>query len=177
MPSSTKVLKSEEREVISEPPGALVAGGMRAWWIALAIIILLVWGPRLGRSFWVDEAGTWWMAHDGPIAAIQKTWHWPGQSLLYSVIASLFCLPSGPFREFVLRIPSLLGVGVACYFLYRLAEQAIGRGAGFITLVLFTLNQVIYYTGTEARPYGLALGSWRRGCFLLGAIQLGRNTR
>ncbi len=167
MSSSIKALKSEDIDVASEPPSDLALGGMRAWWIALAIIVLLVWGPRLGRSFWVDEAGTWWMAHDGPIAAIQKTWHWPGQSLLYSVIASLFCLPPGPFREFVLRIPSLIGLGVACYFLYQLAEKAIGRGAGFITLVLFTLNQVTYYTGTEARPYGLALGAVAASCWAL----------
>jgi hypothetical protein len=167
MSSSIKVLKSEDIDAISEPPSDPVSDGMRAWWIALATVILLVWGPRLGRSFWVDEAGTWWMAHDGPIAAIQKTWHWPGQSLLYSVIASLFCLQTGPFREFVLRMPSLFGIGVACYFLYRLAEKAIGRGAGFITLVLFTLNPVIYYTGTEARPYGLALGAVAASCWAL----------
>src|SRR3954451_6762838 len=63
-----------------------------AMWIVLGVLVALIWGPRLLRSFWVDEAGTYWMAMGGPIAAIQKSWHWPGQSVLYSVVESFFCL-------------------------------------------------------------------------------------
>src|SRR4051794_3791694 len=71
-------------------------------WIVLGLLVALTWGPRLFRSFWVDEAGTYWMALGGPIAAMQKTWHWPGQSVLFSVIESVFCLKGGAFRELVL---------------------------------------------------------------------------
>jgi 4-amino-4-deoxy-L-arabinose transferase-like glycosyltransferase len=78
----------------------------------------------------------------GPIAAIQKSWHWPGQSVLYSVVESFFCLKGGAFRELVLRLPTLGGMLVAAYLLYRLAEEAIGNGAGIITVVLFVLNPV-----------------------------------
>src|SRR4051794_6440055 len=128
-------------------------------WVVLGLLVALIWGPRLFRSFWVDEAGTYWMAMGGPIAAIQKSWHWPGQSVLYSVVESFFCLNGGAFRELVLRLPTLGGMLLAAYLLYRLAEEAIGSGAGIVTVVLFTLNPVAIFVGTEARPYGLALAA------------------
>jgi Dolichyl-phosphate-mannose-protein mannosyltransferase len=128
-------------------------------WIVLGVLAALTWGPRLFRSFWVDEAGTYWMATGGPIAAIQKTWHWPGQSVLYSVIESFFCLKGGALRELVLRLPAFGGMLVATCLLYNLAEEAIGIGAGVLTTVLFVLNPVSIYVGTEARPYGLALAA------------------
>jgi hypothetical protein len=84
----------------------------------------------LTRSFWVDEAGTFWMVHEGAIRAVQKTWHWPGQSILYSVIASFFCFDGSPWRDALLRIPSLVGIAAAGYFLYRIAERRIGDRAG-----------------------------------------------
>src|SRR5947199_9912998 len=87
-------------------------------WTVLGILVLLVWGPRLLRSFWVDEAGTYWMAYKGPLVAIQRTWHWPGQSILYSLLESFFAVRSGPLREIVLRIPSLIGIAIAAYFQY-----------------------------------------------------------
>ncbi len=139
----------------------------RTIWILFSILVVLVWGPRLFRSFWVDEAGTFWMAHDGLVAAIQKTWHWPGQSILYSAIASFFCLNGGPLREFVLRIPSVLGVAAAGYFLYRLAEDAIGLGAGLVAVIILAFHPDIVPLATEARPYGLALGAVAASCWYL----------
>lgn len=125
-------------------------------WTLLGVLLFLVWGPRLLRSFWVDEAGTYWMACQGPLAAIQRTWHWPGQSVLYAVIESFFCLHSGPLREIVLRIPSLIGMAMAGYFTYRFAEELIGNGAGFLVATMFLLNPFAIEMGTQARPYALA---------------------
>src|SRR3954469_2343483 len=109
----------------------------RVFWLIIFLLLCLVLEPRLFRSFWVDEAGTFWMAHEGPIAAVQHTWHWPGQSILFAVISSFFTLQSGPLREFTLRIPALFGLLGAFYFVYRLAEAAIGKGSGSIAVALF----------------------------------------
>lgn len=128
-------------------------------WAILGVLLFLVWGPRLLRSFWVDEANTYWMACEGPLAAVQRTWHWAGQSVLYSVIESFFCLRSGPLREIVLRIPSLIGMAIAGYFTYRLAEEVISNGAGFLAVTMFLLNPFTIEMGTEARPYALALAA------------------
>ena len=139
----------------------------RVLWVLFSVLVVLVWGPRMFRSFWVDEAGTFWMAHDGLIPAIQKTWNWPGQSVLYSAIVSLFCLNGGPLREFVLRIPSLLGMAIAGYYSYKLAESAIGSGAGLVALILMAFHPGIVSLGTEARPYGLAIAAVAASCWYL----------
>lgn len=125
----------------------------------MALLLVCTWGPRLVRGFWVDEAGTFWMSHEGPLAAIHKTLAWPGQSILYSVIASLFTLSGGPLREIVLRIPTLAAMVAASYFVYRLAERLVGHGAGFVAVALFLFNPLTIEMGTEARPYGLALAA------------------
>ena len=139
----------------------------RAIWITIGILWACVWLPRVFRSFWIDEAGTFWMAHEGPLAAVEKTWHWPGQSVLYAVIASLFTLHDGPLREFVLRIPTLFGIGVAAYFLFRLAEDGIGKAAGPIAVIIFLFHPGTLQLGIQARPYGLALGAVVSSCWAL----------
>jgi hypothetical protein len=139
----------------------------RVLWILFSVLVVLVWGPRMFRSFWVDEAGTFWMAHDGFFSAIRKTWNWPGQSVLYSGIASLFCFSSGPLREFALRIPSVLGMAIAGYYLYKLTESAIGPGSGLVALILMAFHPDIVPLGTEARPYGLGIGAVAASCWYL----------
>lgn len=121
-------------------------------------LVLVAWLPRLVRSFWVDETATFWMAHHGPLVAIERTWHWPGHSILYSAVASLFCFP-GPFQEVVLRLPTVAGIILAGFFLYRLAEETIGKGTGFIALLMFWLHPFTVDLATQARPYGLAIGA------------------
>jgi hypothetical protein len=134
---------------------------------ATAILVVILYGRLLGRSFWVDEAGTFWMAHEGPLAALRKTWRWPGQSILFSIVSSLFCFDGNPYRDQILRIPSLLGIAAACYFLYRFAEDAIGRGAGGIASTLFVLSPMALEFGTQARPYALAMAAAAASCWTL----------
>ena len=38
-------------------------------------------GPGDLRSLWFDEAGTFWIAHEGLIRAVQKTLRWPGRAV------------------------------------------------------------------------------------------------
>src|SRR5690349_17276305 len=59
-PETRNVSKSGLAELLARPALA---------WIVLSVLTLLTWGPRLLRSFWVDEAGTFWMVYKGPIAA------------------------------------------------------------------------------------------------------------
>jgi hypothetical protein len=149
----------QNSQTANEPAASWILDARTGWWVFL-VLALLVWLPRMiFRGFWVDEAGTFVMAHKGITAAIRETSAWPGQSILYSVIASLFCINSGPLREFLLRLPSALGAVGAAYFVYRLAEAGIGRAAGFLAIVAFILNPLTLQLGTQARPYGLALGA------------------
>ncbi len=138
-------------------------------WGVLVLLAVLLWTPHLLRSFWVDEAGTYWMAHEGAWAAVRKTQLWPGQSILYSWIASFFAVSGGPFRELLLRVPSILGMCAASWFLYRLAQRAIGRGAGILSVALFIFNPVSLEICSQARPYALALAAVSASLFALYA--------
>ena len=131
------------------------------------VLAVILYGRLLARSLWVDEAGTFWMAHGGLLAALHKTWHWPGQSILFSIVSSLFCFDGNPYRDQILRIPSLLGIAAACYFLYRFAEDAMGRGAGWIAATLFVFSPVALQFGYQARPYALAMAAAAASCWTL----------
>jgi hypothetical protein len=133
----------------------------------LSLLVLAVWLPFLARSFWVDETNTFWMAHEGIVRAIQKTLHVPGNSLPYSAIAALFCFDGLPFRDVLMRLPSVIGIAVAAWFLYRIAEGQIARGAGVVAIILFLLHPDVVFIGTQARPYALAIGAVVASCWAL----------
>ena len=135
--------------------------------LLLALGAVVAYCPSLARSLWVDEANSYWMACRGPFAAIQRTSHWPGQSLLYAVITSFFCFDGSPLRDLLLRVPALLGAAAACYFLYRFAEDAIGAGAGRITALIFAFNPATIELATEARSYALAMAAVAASCWTL----------
>src|SRR5215831_16557215 len=144
---------------------------------AMAVLLAAVFGPRMTRSLWVDEAGTFWMVHEGLIRAIQKTLHWPGQSVLYSVIASFFCFDGRPFRDVLLRVPSLIGLAIGAYFLYRIAESLFGRGTGLAAIVLYLFHPSVITVGYQARPYALAMASVLASCWALTEWDVSRSRR
>jgi hypothetical protein len=135
--------------------------------VLIALAFFGVYLPPLLRSLWIDEAGMFWMARGGPIAAIEKTWNWPGQSILYSAITSLFCFEGSPFRDILLRLPALLGAAAACYILFRLANDAIGPGAGRIAAILFAFSPATIEFATQARPYTCAMAAAAASCWAL----------
>lgn len=135
--------------------------------LLLAVGAVVAYCPPLARSLWVDEANTYWMACHGPFAAIQRTSHWPGQSLLYALVTSFFCFDGSPVRDLLLRVPALLGTAVACYFLYRFAEDAFGAGAGRIAALMFAFNPATIELATEARSYALAMAAVAASCWTL----------
>lgn len=145
--------------------------------VTAGILFVAVWVPRLLRSFWVDEAGTYWMAHEGLIRAVQKTWHWPGQSILYSAIASLFCFDRSPLRDTLLRVPTLIGLAVAAYFVYRIAERRIGERIGLAAVVLLVFHPGVIDLASLARPYALAIGAVAASCWALDEWTASRRRR
>lgn len=126
-----------------------------AYALGLLAAVGLYW-PRLLRSFWVDETGTYWMVRDGFWAAIEKCASWPGQSIAYGALASLFCKPDAAGNELLLRTPSVIGLALMLYFTTRLATRAMGPVAGCCAflLLLFHPNSLDLYI--QARSYGLA---------------------
>jgi hypothetical protein len=130
-----------------------------AYYTGLSVVAIAAgWFPRLTWGFWTDEAGTFWMAGGHFFESLSRSARFPGQSVLYGGLMSWFYHP-GPHQELWMRIPSVLGVLAAAFFLYRLTESILGRGTGFLAVVPFLCTASILTAATNARPYGLALAA------------------
>jgi mannosyltransferase len=126
--------------------------------VLTCLAVLLGWLPRLRWGFWTDETATYWMSSGGWRAAIEHTWNWPGQSILYSILESFFVV-HGPWQEVALRVPSFVAVAIAGWQVKRLAELLIAKEAGWYALVPFVCAPDVMSFATNARPYGLALAA------------------
>lgn len=126
-----------------------------AYSLAVLLAVPAYW-PRLVRSLWLDEAGTYWMAQNGFREAIERTAGFNGQSILYSAIASWFCVPEGPWMEFLLRLPSVAGLALLLYFTARLGSRALGPSGGLCAFVLLLFHPMSLDVFAQARPYSLA---------------------
>ncbi|HVW84553.1 MAG TPA: glycosyltransferase family 39 protein, partial [Bryobacteraceae bacterium] len=96
---------------------------------------------------------------DGWREAIAHTSRWPGQSILYAVVTSFFCVGSPPLRDILMRTPSLLGSLVALFLLYRFAERIAGEGAGVVATAVFITHPSMIRIAVGARPYALAIAA------------------
>jgi dolichyl-phosphate-mannose-protein mannosyltransferase len=122
------------------------------------VAALITWLPRMFWGFWVDEAGTYWMTCRGVRAAVERTLQFSGQSILYSILVSPFCT-DGPFKEFLLRVPSLAAVAIGAVLLYRFAERMLGPGTGALAALVLIGPAPVVEAATEARPYAFALAA------------------
>jgi mannosyltransferase len=141
--------------------GAAEGRPIKASSTTLAVVLiaaLVTWLPRMFWGFWVDEAGTYWMACYGWRAAVERAMHFPGQSILYSVLVSPFCV-DGPLKEFLLRVPSLTAVALSAVLLYYLAERMLGKGTGALASLVLICPSATVEAATEARPYAFALAA------------------
>ena len=141
--------------------------------VLLAVALASAYLPPLTRSLWVDEAGTFWMARGGPLAALAKTWHWPGQSLLFAAIESLFCFDGFFARDLLLRVPALIGGALVCWFVYHFAEDLFGPGSGRVAALLAAFNPMLIEFATQARPYSLAMAAVTASFWALYRRRLG----
>jgi hypothetical protein len=115
--------------------------------------------PRLQRSLWLDETITLWEVQGGLVPALIRTAHVPGHSLIYAAVSSLFLTENPSARDLLLRIPALASVVLLCWFLYRLAEDSLGTGAGKVAVVVGAFHPFFIEFGTQARPYSMAMAA------------------
>lgn len=123
--------------------------------MALLLAVPAYW-PRLLRSFWVDEAGSYSMAREGFFAGIERAAGYNGQSMLYAAVASWFCVPEGPWMEPLLRAPSLIGIGLMLFFTAKLASRVLGAAGGLCAFTLLLFHPMTLEVFVQARSYGLA---------------------
>lgn len=121
-----------------------------------AAVIYFYWFPRLHSGFWVDEAGTYWIVHRGFAHVWDNLQIYPGQSIIYMHLSSLFAT-SGALKELVLRIPSVAAILIAARLLFVLTERIAGSGSGYLAVLPFLSAGAIVESATNARPYALGL--------------------
>jgi hypothetical protein len=103
----------------------------------------------------VDEAETTFVVHFG--------YHHPSLAIVPQITSSLYYwLPLAAekmlgFSEAVLRIPSLLAMGIALVFIFRLAVRLIHPEAGWFAVFACLAIRGINYEAGNARPYALGI--------------------
>jgi 4-amino-4-deoxy-L-arabinose transferase-like glycosyltransferase len=121
-----------------------------------ALCILRLWIMPMTSSLWLDETTTYWSAYKGIGAAVSRSQFWPGQNVLYSVIAAT-AIRLGGHSELVLRLPSLLAALAAAWLLFRLGTRLFDRETAALSAVVFVSLHEVFEAAANARPYALGL--------------------
>ncbi len=124
----------------------------------ICILFIVFFIPTIRQSLWIDETVTFWVVKDGFWDLVYRAVHYQGQSPFYYFIVWCFIQILGN-AEWVLRLPSILSLILACFFLYQLCLVLFDREWAFFSIICFIclLQLPATYVGRDARPYGLAM--------------------
>ena len=152
----------------------------------LALCLARLWIVPLSSSFWVDEAETAFVAHYG--------YQHPSLAVVPQITASVYYwLPRAALRVFGFseaaeRLPSLVAMAIALFFIGRLAARLIHPDAAWFAVFACLSLRAFDYEAANARPYALGIcvaaaslwllvrwldsGRWIDGLAFLGAAAL-----
>ncbi|MGA2881376.1 MAG: glycosyltransferase family 39 protein [Bryobacteraceae bacterium] len=131
----------------------------RPWILNLLLALLLVacitrlWLMPLPSSFWVDEMATVFVVHHGPNHPSFAVAPQVPDSIYYQLpraAESLF-----GFSEISYRLPSVLLMAIALFFIARLAARLIHPGAAWFAVFVCLSMRGINDQAADARPYAL----------------------
>lgn len=126
--------------------------------VAAAVTAARLWIPQLGSSFWLDETGTAWLI-DGSLGdTIGRSFRYQGGSVLFLVVEWLVSRVAG-MSEIALRLPSVLGMSAAAWFVYALGRRLYDHGAGLLAAAFLVCLPAVAFAASDARPYALALAT------------------
>lgn len=132
------------------------AKGLNVSLVCLAIVICArLWIMPLGSSYWIDEMATVYVAHHGAQDPSLKVAPQVAESIYY-VLPRMIEKVFGD-SEIANRLPSVVAIAFAMFFVYRLAARLIHPEAGwFAVFACLSLRGIDYQAG-DARPYALGL--------------------
>jgi len=122
----------------------------------ICILFIVFFAPTIRQSLWIDETVTFWVVKDSFWDLVYRAVHYQGQSPFYYFIVWCFIQILGN-AEWVLRLPSLLSLILACFFLYQLCVVLFDREWALISVICFICLLQLTAVGFDARPYGLAV--------------------
>jgi Dolichyl-phosphate-mannose-protein mannosyltransferase len=124
--------------------------------VLLFLCIARLWLMPLPSSFWLDEMATIFVVRHGagdPSLAVAAPQAW--RSLYYYLPRAAQALLG--FSEIAYRLPSILAMAAALFFIARLAAKLIHPHAGwFAAFACLALGGINYEAG-DARPYALGI--------------------
>jgi 4-amino-4-deoxy-L-arabinose transferase-like glycosyltransferase len=141
--------------------------------LLLALCITRMWVMPIGSSFSVDEAETAFVVHHGV--------HHPSLAIIAPAIESVYYwLPRASealfgFSEAAERLPSLVALAIALFFIGRVAARLIHPEAAWFAVFACLTLRAFNYEAADARPY--ALGTCVAAaslCLLLRWLDSGR---
>jgi len=121
--------------------------------LTLALCIARLWLMPLPSSFWVDEMATVFVVHHGPNHPSFAVAPQVPDSIYYQLpraAESLF-----GFSEVSYRVPSVLLMALALFFIARLAARLIHPGAAWFVVFVCLSMRGINDQAADARPYAL----------------------
>jgi len=135
--------------------------------LLLAACVTRLWLMPLPSSFWVDEMATAFVVHHGAKDPSFKVAPQVPDSIYYQLpraAESIF-----GFSEVSYRVPSVLLMGIALFFIARLAARLIHPGAAWLVVFACLSMRGINDQAADARPY--ALGTCVAACSLFFLIR------
>jgi uncharacterized membrane protein len=116
---------------------------------------LSIWFLAIRAPLWLDEALAYWQVNGG----FWKIWSRSAQ--MPSSIGYLYTLWLAKSilgrSEIALKIPSMLAMLCAVYFLFRVARELSDKETAFLACIFFALTPNVVFAATDARPYAFAL--------------------
>ena len=127
--------------------------------LLVVIAAAILWLPPLSSSLWLDELDTYFSAKDGVWTAITRT-HYvhPQCSQLYNVLMAIWIDVFGK-SEWILRLPSVLAMTTAAYFVYRIGRLVLDRETGLLAALVFVTTRDVAFAAADARSYAFALAA------------------
>lgn len=127
----------------------------RSIWALVLISGGVLWLRPITSSLWLDELVTWWVVKDSLGDALHRAYAYQGQSLIYYPVE--WVVRHAGHSEWFLRLPSLLAMGLAAFFLYRLAVRLADRETARLAVLVFAVWPDVVFEASNARPYALAM--------------------
>jgi hypothetical protein len=132
--------------------------------------------PAIVQSFWMDEAGTWWLIDGGWSDLIRRWREWPYQSLAHAALA-LVARESIAAAEWALRLPSLLAGAATLAIVYRTTWRLLGATAAAAATLALMSSPSFFFAATMARPYAFGLLALAVSCWALERWSATRDDR
>jgi dolichyl-phosphate-mannose-protein mannosyltransferase len=124
--------------------------------VALVLLATVLWLMPLGSSLWLDETATYWVVQGDLHQMVHRALQFQSGSVPYFFVAWLSRLVGGT-SEVVLRLPSVVFMGIATFLVYRLGKRLIDTETGILGAFVFVSMGGVAFAAADARPYALAV--------------------